>query len=289
MNCPRCSASYLAADPECPQCGLPFPTVTATPATAATAATPATTTISAITATTGRADPGRPRTTRNSERPWILRGASVIGVLLGAFLVLHFIGPGGDGQASTWRPSDLPDLGASADSSPTAGTLPQLGADGIPTAENLAAAGAVKADRTADPGKDGAGRTITYGAENLVDGKAETAWRVPGFGTGEAITITLAAKSKIQVVGLSNGYTKVDATSGEDQYDKGRRILSVTWIFDGGLNVNQSLEDDDRNVQLLEIPEVQAQSVKLLINSTTDPGQFTNDYTAISEIYLGAG
>ena len=266
MNCPRCGAAYLPADPECPQCGLPFPTTTAP---------------------TSVIQQGPPRTTRSSERPWIVRGASLVGVLLGAFLVLHFIGPGGDGGISTWRPADLPDIGSSG--SATAGNLPSLGADGLPTAENLAASGTVTTDRTAEPGTDGAGQKVTYGAENLVDGDLKTAWRVAGFGTGEAITIKLAAASKIQVVGLTNGYTKIDDTSGKDWYPDGRRILSVTWIFDNGTNVNQDLQDDDRNVQLLRIPAIQSQSVKLQINTTTTPGDFTDDYTSITEVFLGAG
>ncbi len=266
MTCPRCGAAYLPADPECPHCGLPFPTATAA---------------------TSVIHQGPSRTTRDSERPWIIRGASVVGVLLAAFLVLHFIGPGDDGTVSTWRPADLPDIGPSASAS--AANLPSLDADGIPTAENLAASGSVKADRTAAPGTDGAGQKVTYGAENLIDHDPRTAWRVAGFGTGEAITITLAATSRIQVVGLTNGYTKVDATSGKDWYPDGRRILSVTWIFDNGTNVNQDLQDDDRSVQLLRIPAIDAQSVRLQINTTTTPGDFTDDYTSISEVFLGKG
>jgi hypothetical protein len=268
MTCPRCGATYLAADPECPRCGLAFPTAVANAT---------------------RIESGPPRTTRDSERPWLLRGASVVGVLLGAFLVLHYIGPSSDGGISTWDPSDIPDLGASADSSPSTGTLPSLGADGLPTADNLAASGSITADQTAKPGKDGAGRRTTYEAGNLVDKDLRTAWRVQSFGQGHTITIALPAKSRIQVVGLTNGYTKVDDASGEDLYTSERRIITVTWVFDNGTSVNQTLQDPDRSLQLLRIPAVEAQSVKLEIGTTTNPGRIFEDYTAITEVFLGTG
>ncbi|GAA3635728.1 hypothetical protein GCM10022223_62710 [Kineosporia mesophila] len=254
MTCPRCGSACLPADPECPRCGLPFPDAVTPPP-----------------------EPATVRTTRASERPWIVRGVSVVGALLGAFLVLHFIGPGEAPPATTWRPADLP---------PTAS--PSTGTD-VPTGVNLAADATITADRTADPSTDDAGHPVSYGTQNLVDGDLTTAWRATGFYYDELITIKLPARSQISVVGLTNGYTKKDAESGADRYEEGRRILSVTWIFDNGVSVNQELEDGDRSIQLKTIEPVQAQTVQLRINEQTTPGFGADDYSAITELVLRAG
>ena len=254
MTCTRCGAAYLPADPECPRCGLPFPGAT----------------------TPSLLDPGPSWTTKSSERPWVLRGVSVVAVLLLAFLVLEVLRPGEESAGTSLRPAN-----------PSASAVPSTGADGLPTGENLAKTATLSADRTGDPGQDAAGRTITYDAENMVDGDLETAWRASGFYSGEYVTITLPARSTIEVVGLTNGYTKVDATSGEDRYPAGRRIKSVTWMFDGGPSHNQDLEDGERGIQFLRIDPVQARTIRLRINQTTTPGQFTDDYTAITELFLG--
>jgi hypothetical protein len=251
MNCARCGAPYLAADPECPRCGLPFPTATAPLAAAS----------------------GAPRATRSSERPWILRGVSVVAVLFCGFLALNVLAPGGDQEPSTnWRPSDLP---------------AEPGVTTQPPAQNLARGATVTADRTGDPGRDAAGRTITYEAQNMVDDDLETAWRASGYYSGESVTITLPARAEIRTVGLTNGYTKVDPTSGEDRYEAGRRIQSVTWKIEGGPSFNQDLEDGVREIQYMDIDPVQAQTIELRINQTTTPGQFTDDYTAITELFVG--
>ncbi|GLY16903.1 hypothetical protein Kisp01_39180 [Kineosporia sp. NBRC 101677] len=253
MSCSRCGAPYLPADPECPRCGLHFPTA-ATPHVAA---------------------PGK-HTTGDSERPWLLRGASVIAVLLLAFVALNVLAPtGDDGNNSRWRPSDLPDPNA-----PTASAAP--------TGENLAKNATIVADRTGDPGVDGAGQTITYSTANLVDDDLETAWRATGYYSGEEITITLPTSTEIRTVGLTNGYTKIDATSGDDRYTSARRIRSVTWLFDGGPSVNQDLDDGEREIQYKQIDPVQTQTIRLRINQTTTPGKFNDDHTAITELFLGA-
>jgi len=252
MTCSRCGAEHLPADPECPRCGLPL-----TP-TDSVEAGPA---------------PGPRRTTRSSERPWIVRGASVITVLLCAFLAVNILWPEPDAAGSDWQPADLPEVGTST---------------AAPSGENLARSATVSAERTAGAAKDGAGNTVTYDASNMIDGDLETAWRAELFYNGETITITLPATAQIQVVGLTNGYTKVDPTSGDDLYPAERRITSVTWSFDGGHSVTQSLKDGPRDIQYLRIDPVQAQRVTLRVNQTTSPGRISTDYTAITELYLGS-
>lgn len=253
MTCPRCGGAYLAADPECPRCGLAFSTTVAPVEPAQSA----------------------PRNTRSSERPWIVRGAAIVGVLVCVFAALTYLGIGEKDESTAWRPHDLP---AEIPSGPATGG----------TGQNLALGASVSADRTAAAAHDDAGKTITYEAAHLVDGDLETAWRAEGYYNDEYITITLPARSQIQVVGLTNGYTKIDPDSGKDRYQEERRIRSVTWTFDNANSVTQDLEDDNREIQYLRIDPVQAQTIRLRINQTTTPGQFTEDYTAITELFLSA-
>ncbi|GAB3285667.1 NADase-type glycan-binding domain-containing protein [Kineosporia babensis] len=255
MTCTRCGAGYLLADPECPRCGLELQA--ALPSVSGNALTPV-------------------RTTRDSERPWIIRGVSVVGVLICVFVGLQFAASrSGDDASSSLRPADLPSgVASTGTAAPT-------------TVVNLAKSATIVADRTADPAEDAAGDPVTYGTEHLTDEDPNTAWRAPGFYSDEFITITLPAASTIQTVGLTNGYTKVDPVSGEDRYPAGRRIRSVTWMFDNGLSVNQSLEDETREIQYMTIEAVQSRTVRLRVNQTTTPGQFTDDYTAISELFVG--
>jgi hypothetical protein len=257
VTCPRCSGAYLAADPECPRCGLPLSATAAAPVSAQGAAR---------------------TTTSSSERPWIVRGSAVVGVLVCVFAALTYLGIGEEDEDANWRPNDLP---AEISTSP--------GDGGLSTGQNIASTASVSADRTANPAEDDAGNTITYEAAHMVDGDPETTWRATGYYQNEYITITLPAPTQIQVVGLTNGYTKIDATSGRDRYKDGRRIRSVTWTFDGGNSVTQSLEDNVREIQYKKIDPVQAQTIRLRINQTTTPGNFQDDYTAITELFVSAG
>ncbi|GAB6903681.1 discoidin domain-containing protein [Kineosporia succinea] len=254
MNCTRCGAAYLQADPECPRCGLALRLSGAT--------------------TAGPVPAAPPGAYRTSERPLVVRGAGLVAVLLSAFLVLQFVTRDSE-VSSSWKPQLPADL-----ASPS--TAPR------PTGVNLATGAVVTAEETDTPQEDGAGDLITYDASNMVDGDLTTAWRVATFYNGRAITIDLKNRSQITQVGLTNGYTKVDGTNGNDAYEMGRKILQVTWMFDDGTSVRQKLADDVRTIQYQAIEPVQAQRVTLRIDSTSTPGHALSDYTAITELFVGS-
>ena len=67
-----------------------------------------------------------------------------------------------------------------------------------------------------------------YDAGNVLDGKASTAWRCDGNGVGHVLTFSFPAGTKISKVGLVNGYTKTDPSSGAERYGEYRRITRVT-------------------------------------------------------------
>lgn len=144
----------------------------------------------------------------------------------------------------------------------------------------------VDAPTPAKNGEDGAGRTTTYYASNMFDGTPTTAWRVPGDGSGDTITMRWDQPVTICTVGLINGYAKTDRTDGNDRYFEARKITSATWTAGSTTVADQnSLSTGDRTVQTtaLQTP-VTTSELTLRINDTSRPGRSSRDYTTISEI-----
>ncbi len=137
---------------------------------------------------------------------------------------------------------------------------------------------------------DDAGTLVSYAPAQMFDGDPSTAWRCDGRAVGQQITFTLPAGSKIAALGLVNGYTKVDPTSGSQRYAEYRRITDVTWSFPGGAAYKQRLSDGVETVQSMPIPARAADQVTLTIDGTTEPGSAarTRDAVLISEIAVGA-
>lgn len=138
---------------------------------------------------------------------------------------------------------------------------------------------------TAPPGVDTAGRAVTYAAANMLDGKASTAWRMPGDGTGTTLVFTLAHPATITSVGLINGYAKTEG--GMDWYAGNRRILEVSWHFDDGRDITQTLRNT-RSLQRIAVPRIRTGSVKLTLLRVSQPGKgpASRDMTAISEVQV---
>ena len=152
-------------------------------------------------------------------------------------------------------------------------------------AQDVARFATPSAPVTAKPNLDTQGNLVRYAATNMVDGVAQTCWRMPGDGTGVELTFTLAGPTELTEVGLINGYAK---RAGKfDWYAGNRRILSVEWVFDDGTVVPQSLSES-RNLQTLEIDPVTTSTVVLRLVSVSAPGQgpSARNFTPISEVSL---
>jgi hypothetical protein len=140
----------------------------------------------------------------------------------------------------------------------------------------------IEATSTGLPAQNSCGEETRYDAELALDGRPDTAWRVSGEGTGEELTLTLPAPTRLLSVGLVPGYDKVDGCSGDDRFPQHRRITQVLWLFDGGAQVNQTFVDD-RTLQSVPV-DVVATTVTVRILGTTQAGVL--DYTPVSEIQL---
>ena len=134
----------------------------------------------------------------------------------------------------------------------------------------LAGYAAAEVPDTAPPNVDVAGNEVRYDAENMLDGTAETCWRVAGNAAGGEIVFTFQAPVELTEVGLINGYAK---TSGDfDWYNGNRRVLDVEWVFDDGTTIEQPL-DATRKLQSLPIDPVTTTSVTSGSSRSSDPGQ----------------
>jgi hypothetical protein len=122
----------------------------------------------------------------------------------------------------------------------------------------------------------------------MLDGRAGTAWEMPGDGTGRVLTFDLAGRTHLTEVGLINGYAKTAEVGGRkvDWYAGNRRVLEVEWLFDDGTSVRQDLART-RRPQTVEV-DVDTSTVRLRIVEVSAPGtgRTGRDMTPISEVLL---
>lgn len=171
---------------------------------------------------------------------------------------------------------------------PSAGGGSHAGGAGGP-AGSLTDRASVVVPATAAPGQDVGGNRVTYVGGNMLDGVPETAWRMPGDGTGAEITLTLPRGTHLSSVGLINGYAKQAQRSGGgtlDWYHGNRRIEKVEWVFGDGTRVAQDLQDTTA-VQSTDVDvETSTITLRLISVSEPGPGPASRDFTAISDLSL---
>lgn len=192
---------------------------------------------------------------------WLAVGVALVVVaVLGGWLVTRSTGDGDSTATPTAEPTRDP-----------SGSATQAPKEGVVVPD------------TAPPNQDVDGNPVRYDGENMLDGDPTTAWRMPGDGTGDEITVTLPEETRLRSVGIVNGYAK---TEDVDWYHGNRRVLRVEWVFDDGSSVIQALDD---TTELQEV-DVDATSttvvVRLLEVSPPGTGPTRRDFTAISELSL---
>lgn len=136
----------------------------------------------------------------------------------------------------------------------------------------------------APPSQDNSGNVIAYTPDNLVDGDPSTAWRCAGEATGVQIRLTYPQPVRVEAVGMTPGYAKLDPVNGEDRYAQNRRVSLARWTFDDGSSVTQRLDvsPTTRSLQTMDVPPTTTGSVVLTILGTS--GFDSRDFTAISEL-----
>lgn len=140
----------------------------------------------------------------------------------------------------------------------------------------------VTASNTAQSSTDASGNAVTYVPAKVVDGDVQTAWRTPGDGRGEWVTLIFENPIDVVRIGLIPGYAKTDPETGANRFLQDRIITSVRYLIPGLPRTTQTFRP---------VPEPQFVSlhattslITVKILGTTEPGGL--DYTAISEIYV---
>ncbi|MCW2816853.1 MAG: hypothetical protein JWN84_4308 [Nocardioides sp.] len=223
---------------------------------------------------------------RRSVLPWVLVAAALV---LVAVAGVRLLTSGSDDEAAadpgpiTQTTVESPRGTATRAPAPTPTPTP------TPTEppaepEDVAAAATAAAPTTAAPGRDVDGDPVRYDADNMLDGRDDTAWRAPGDATGATLGFRLAEPTRLTSVGLLNGYAKTDP--GYDGYTANRRVLAVEWVFDDGTVVVQDL-GTSRSVQSIDV-DVVTETVRLRIVSVSSQarGPQGRDYTAVSTVRL---
>ena len=232
--------------------------------------------------------------------PWVAVLAALALVAgIGAFLLLA----GGDGDeddkgtdpagastatGSTEGSSGAPSPRPSHSDSPrpdSTGTDGPVEAPAPSELGDLAPAAKAEVPATAPASRDRQNQPVTFAARNMLDADPRTSWRMPGDGTGAAITFDLGRPVVLTEVGLINGYAKVDGA--DNWYASNRRIGAVQWEFDDGTRITQQLSDRP-TMQLIPVGPVATTKVVLHLLEVTAPGAGPNgrDFTAISDVRL---
>jgi len=140
----------------------------------------------------------------------------------------------------------------------------------------------VTASSTAPSSTDAAGNPVTYVPANVIDGNVQTAWRTPGDGHGQWVTLIFDNPIDVVRIGLIPGYAKTDPQTGANRFLQDRIIKAVAYQLPGLPNTTQRFEP-------LPVPQfvplrATTSQITVKILATTPPGGL--DYTAISEIYV---
>jgi hypothetical protein len=140
------------------------------------------------------------------------------------------------------------------------------------------------ASDAAPPSQDTQGNTTTYDAANIADGRPETAWRVPGDGVGQAITLIFDAPILLNEVRILPGYAKIDAATGIDRFVQNRRVKRVRLELSNGTHFEASLRDVPE-LQPIAVEPIVTMFVRIVVLETTAPsGNDGRDFTPMSEV-----
>jgi len=238
-------------------------------------------------------EPAEPRERPAWMVPAILAGM-VVALLLGAYLAgLVFSSSVDDTDLEAGEPdgvvvgdSDGGSGSEDGDSGSDTGSGQSSGDDAYQGRVDTVPVTASTASCIAPASVDAAGNEVTYEPALSHDGDLTTAWRCPGDGTGESVTLQLSKELQVAELGLVPGYAKTDPRNGADRYAENNRLTLVRWTFPNGDTIEQELDGspDNREMQTIRIDPVLADEVVLEVLSV-EPGR--RNTVAVSEITVG--
>jgi len=144
--------------------------------------------------------------------PWVLVALMLLLVAVGGIWLL--LSP--DDDSATDSPAaSVPASQETSDdpAPPSSSTVEEPSSSAPPPSEtvpvgdpvDVAASATATAPTAAPPNEDAFGNRTTYVAANMLDGRADTCWRMAGDGTGVELTFQLAGPTTMTRVGMING------------------------------------------------------------------------------------
>ncbi len=127
---------------------------------------------------------------------------------------------------------------------------------------------------------------VSYAAGNVLDTNPRTVWRCNARVVGQQLVLTLPRRSEVVLVGLVPGYATTSPGSGRNRYVQDNPITRVSWTFDDGTQVLQTLSVDEQNGSLrgMRIVPVITRTVTLKILAVA---KGTQSATMISTVRVG--
>ncbi len=94
--------------------------------------------------------------------------------------------------------------------------------------------------------------SLTYFANNLIDGNAETAWTEDrsDSGIGEKIIFTSGGMQKVNYIRILNGYCKTPSL-----YSKNNRVKTIGIVFSDGTSIERTLSDEFSKYNIIALNE----------------------------------
>jgi serine/threonine-protein kinase len=133
---------------------------------------------------------------------------------------------------------------------------------------------------------DSEGNTTTFDPENTLDGRLETAWRVPGNGRGEWLEITFRDSVFVNGVGIVPGYDKIDPYDGVDRFYQNYVVKTVILEFSDGTRRECSFEHR-RDMKFCNVGGIRTTYVRIVITDTYPPSSpDPRETTPISEVQI---
>lgn len=222
--------------------------------------------------------PPPPPPPASSRRGLIIGAVAGVAVLLAVAVWLFQRQP-------TAVPPNTPGAGPAATiSAPNATDDPPPGSD--PQSMPLCDLGSasISATSTAPDGIDASERTVSYAAQNLIDGDSSTAWRTPGTGVGEVITLDFPEPCRLSSISLLNGYHKVDFNDSTDRWKQNRRVSRLE-VRSGSKVETAELDAGSRTWQVIGFGADGVSQLTLQILGSA-PAKPARDFTAMSELRL---
>lgn len=142
----------------------------------------------------------------------------------------------------------------------------------------------VSASSSAPDSFDSKGNVTSFTPANALDGRMDTAWRVPGNGINQFLLLEFSNPVRVTAIALVPGYAKVDPSDSTNRFLQNRRIQRVRYEFSDGSNVEATFTDTP-SMQLVNVQPVVTTSIRIVILQTSEPGTSDpRDFTAISEV-----